>query len=353
MKRMHALQGLPKLPENPRGLAVEKAQLFRFSRRSVVWYRCTPRGFTLVELLVVIAIIGILIALLLPAVQSAREAARCAQCLNNLKQLGLAAQSHHQTHGFFPSGGWGWRWVGDPDMGFGKPQPGSWIFSLLPYLEQEALHQLSANKTGSDKLDAATQMVQTPLTSFTCPTRHAATLYPEPSWATPPYNANKTTMVAKSDYGANAGDVDLGHGAGPTQIDVWETYNFNTKMTGIVFNASEISMASIRDGSTNTVLFGEKRISTDNYDVEPPGHAQSMYVGYDPDSCRFTEAAEGLRRDPPNVVCENCFGGPHPGGCNFVFCDGSVRSVGYSIDPQIYSRLGNRADGEVVDSRQF
>ncbi len=117
----------------------------------------SSRGFTLVELLVVITIIGILIALLLPAVQAAREAARQAQCSNNLKQLALACLQSEQANRQIPSDGWGDWWTGDADLGSGRPQPGGWVYQVLPYVEQQALHDLgtglpwnsAAKKTGN------------------------------------------------------------------------------------------------------------------------------------------------------------------------------------------------------------
>src|SRR5262245_3657946 len=126
-------------------------------------------AFTLIELLVVIAIIAVLIGLLLPAVQAVREAAARIECANNLKQIGLAMLNHESAWRRYPAGGWGWGWVGDPDRGNDRHQPGGWAYNILPYVEQENLHRLGAGLPAAQKQAAITQRVRTPLRVFNCP----------------------------------------------------------------------------------------------------------------------------------------------------------------------------------------
>ncbi len=145
-------------------------------------YQKSVRGFTLVELLVVIAIIGILISLLLPAVQAAREAARRAQCVNNLKQLGLACLNHESAVKTLPASGWVPITMGHPDAGVGWSQPGGWLFNAMPYTEQSTLYKLQQGKTGAPLHNAMTTVVQTPLAYMYCPSRRPVQIYPQATW---------------------------------------------------------------------------------------------------------------------------------------------------------------------------
>ena len=129
-----------------------------------------------------IAIVGILIALVLPAIQAAREAGRKNQCANHVKQLGLAFVMHHDTYGHFPSCGWGWRWVGDPDRGAGRGQPGNWSYQILPFLEESSLHQEGSDGQPdvitSEQKTGALRMSQASRTWMYCPSRFTPGLYP-------------------------------------------------------------------------------------------------------------------------------------------------------------------------------
>ena len=331
------------------------------------------RGFTLVELLVVIAIIGILIGLLLPAVQAAREAARRMQCSNNLKQIGLAFQNHHAAYGFFPTGGWGYNWVGDPDRGTGPGQPGGWLYCLLPYVEQESLHALGSDGSSdawtSTQLSGSATRIATPIAMFQCPSRRApqpfACEFPIETPATDgvgkntPYGSNPVEFNGRSDYAANAGDQDQIWGQvdpGPETLAEALDPNLDwSEMalpgTGICYLRSQVRIASIRDGTTNTYLVAEKYLNPDAYyDGTDGGDNASMYTGYENDIHRSTHPDHAPRQDQAgvNLAGRQPFGSAHAAGFQAVFCDGSVRSLSYQIDATLHARLGHRADGHVV-----
>ena len=165
--------------------------------------RSVRRGFTLVELLVVVTIIALLIGLLLPAVNGAREAGRRATCASHLKQLAYGCLHHEAAQDMFPTGGWEWYWAGDPDRGWGWRQPGGWTYNILPYIEQQALHDLGSGQNIAGKMAAFAQRGQVIQPLFYCPTRRKAIAYPNPTYMD--CNANPIYVAARTDYAANAG----------------------------------------------------------------------------------------------------------------------------------------------------
>lgn len=306
------------------------------------------KAFTLVELLVVIAIIGVLIGLLLPAVQAAREAARRTSCNNHLRQIGIAFQQHHDVHSFFPSGGWGWAWTGDPDQGFGPSQPGGWIYSILPGIEEESLWSLGAGATGSAKMDAAGKRNATPLGTFNCPSRRKSRPYPT-SYSF--VNATKQQAVAKSDYAGNCGnyprcEIDPGPAAGSTTPPATPS-----EETGITYRCSTVTIEDILDGTTQTIAVGEKYLPRSRYQTgNDAADNECMYVGYDNDVFRSTNGVYGRpHKDSEQFPNQLVYGSAHPAGFNAVFCDGSVHVINFNIDLFVYDRLGHRSDGDVID----
>jgi prepilin-type N-terminal cleavage/methylation domain-containing protein/prepilin-type processing-associated H-X9-DG protein len=373
------------------------------------------RGFTLVELLVVITIIGILISLLLPAVQAAREAARRAQCNNNLKQIGLAILNHESAVKVFPTNGWQSMYLGHPDRGFGLKQPGGWIFNILPYLEQSALYNLQAGKTGSALQAAGSTLMATPVSAFYCPSRRQAKAYPNLMSKADSFNytseqarvvnalngngqtlilydsstadkvfANDTPAVGKTDYVCNsywykqiipysAGSI------GTLSVRAFDAAVFdnpNAPTTGlkailasqaatmsgfqhgVITCFANIAIGQITDGTSNTLLVGEKAMDPRWYETgEDHMEGFSAYNGDASDlKGQVINTGPGIPlfpvmpyRDVAGYIADCNFGSCHAGGANVVLCDGSVRQVSYGISSTVWEHLGNRNDGAAID----
>lgn len=352
------------------------------------------KGFTLVELLVVIAIIGILVALLLPAVQAAREAARRTQCSNQVRQLALAFHNHHDVQKHLPSGGWLWNWVGYPEYGYGKNQPGGWLYNILPFIEETTLHDLGDGLTGAEREQATLQRVQSPFTGMTCPSRRSANVFGLSSTdLNYPYCETPIDVCSKTDYAANGGDMIEAEANGfktviidPSVDDYLEGKNFDwnpsytsrepfasnevtpllftREATGVVFTRSEVGFNKVSDGTSKVYMVGEKFMTVDHYeDGLDDGDNEPGFSGANNDTIRVTgrfdrtetemklgpDMAEQEMRDAGRFShIQQMFGSAHSGGFNMAMCDASVRFVNFDIDPDLHRLSGNRSDGEVL-----
>jgi prepilin-type N-terminal cleavage/methylation domain-containing protein len=333
--------------------------------------RLRRAGFTLVELLVVIAIIGVLVALLLPAIQAAREAARKSQCTNQLKQLAIGGLNHEGIKRFYPTGGWGWSWVGDADRGFGQNQPGGWIYNIMPFIEETAKHDLpkdgKPNEHTDPQLEGARNMLIDPITIINCPTRRSG-VFPCPEKAArfannSAPNFGRGIYLGRSDYSANAGDLSIGGGvSGPRSLAAQEEWyvinktgllhpdhnpNGNLELTGVSFQRSEVAVRHVTDGTSKTYFAGEKYLDTRSYDNgRDTGDNETWCTGHNNDNYRTTAAAPRQDRAEENG---NIFGSAHHSVWHVAWCDGRVEAISYDIDPVVHKNNGNREDGQITD----
>jgi prepilin-type N-terminal cleavage/methylation domain-containing protein len=286
-------------------------------------------AFTLIELLVVLAIMGILVGLLLPAVQKVREAANRMACQNNLKQIGLAFHQHHQQYRFFPTGGW-YSYT-PPNFIKGVPalganQQAGWGYQILPFVEGG-----NAWRGGAAATDTARALVAIATTNpvFFCPSRRPPQTYTYPDDYSPPLTGKGITH-ALCDYAAS-----------------------NKEGTGAVQQFKPLRLADLTDGTSCTLLVAEKRLNLMFMGNGAPDDNQGYTAGFNSDTVRKTHLAPAPDYTAPFGDGGGLFGSSHPVRFNGVFGDGSVRAISYSIDRNVFTLLGTRNDGQVVDMNAF
>jgi prepilin-type N-terminal cleavage/methylation domain-containing protein/prepilin-type processing-associated H-X9-DG protein len=295
------------------------------------------KAFTLIELLVVIAIIAVLIGLLLPAVQKVREAAARTQCSNNLKQIGLASHNFHDSYQFLPP-----AFIGDNSEGLNGWA--TWGALLLPYIEQTAQYNLWDIKYLASEQPLAA--VQTQVKIYLCPSRPLAV---------PSIGDFRPEGAALTDYAASFGT----HAAytNSTGALIPNLPNVAVDSSGRPYLtkwSSQTNFASITDGTSSTTLIGEKSIRPNS--LRGKNEDRSVFGGNRNNTRRMMGISNVngdirplLPPDNQNLPFANSsFGGPHPGVTNFVFVDGSVRSLRISTNVSVLTALVTRAGGEVV-----
>lgn len=310
------------------------------------------KAFTLVELLVVIAIVGVLVALLLPAVQAARESARRGHCANNLRQIGLALQSSHDTRGYFPSayqsqpGGA----MGAADVN-GDAGPGwTCLLQILPYMEGGNIRDSFDLKSPCWAPVNATAALQV-IPHYLCPSVSDDTRH----YTVADASGAALAEFSRGHYVANAGQLDLWTNPAPDLTRV---------ASGVFFRNSRIRIKDIADGTSHTVFIGERT----------PLRSPATWVGIVPGSVTcpgalFPDAdcdvaapqinvhsGPGEFENPPVIEPPNNSSGytdemhsQHPQGCNVLFGDGSVRFVLETVNPVLWAAWATRAGAEIID----
>ncbi len=289
-------------------------------------------GFSLIELLVVIAIIGILIALLLPAVQTAREAARLTRCANNLRQIGLAIELYEQQHEVYVTG-----------RDTSNQRGVSWAFRLLPHLEQTGIYESMDYKQRVDS-QANAYAMRTPVATFVCPSRR--TPKADRNFDDNDQASKVRGVAAPGDYAANNGR---------TFNFYLSQSNWRGHISGPIHSFSRVRRAQVTDGASNTLAVGERYI--------PPRRSSgSGFEHYDVGDCAFFAAdnpwtifactGPGFPTGPLDND-KTKFGSVHGDLAQFVFLDGHVRALNYSISLSVLQALSTIADGTSISSHDY
>ncbi|MBN1858312.1 DUF1559 domain-containing protein [Candidatus Bipolaricaulota bacterium] len=326
-------------------------------------------GFTLVELLVVIAIIGILIALLLPAVQAAREAARRSQCSNNLKQIGLAMHNYHDTFKTLPMGftadfGLAMNYQSQayahhcPPGDDGFRYYGSWTWSayIAPFMEltgqYDALNVTKEYGAQSMVDPAVIAVLQTPVGTLRCPSDDGPELNTIGEYRVADLNGTRSNIALASYMGVcddNSASID----------------NRQNNCGGVLFADSDIEFRDIRDGTSNVLMVGEK--CWESYHarcsrMQSIGSGTIFVVGASnqyshanrSNAAALGSVANGINWDSTVTDCgdlwnaKSGFHSHHPGGAQFVLCDGSTHFISETINLTTLRRLAHRKDGNPV-----